>query len=93
MEEQEAKKESALKGKPRTVLAWIKPCEKQSTLETLKELSVEQLNQVINLCEMIKQKAEETLDSQTQIELEKAREEKAKLDARIAELESALNQN
>ena len=62
-------------------------------LETLKELSVEQLNQVITLCEMIKQKAEETLDSQTEIELKKAREEKAKLDARIAELESALKQN
>lgn len=81
---------SKLAGKPRSVLSWLKPCEKEGTLETLKNLNVDELNQVVSIADMVKAKAIETIEAQAEIELAKKKEELEAIQKQIAELEKAV---
>ena len=78
---------SKLAGRPRSVLSWLKPCEKEATLATLTTLTVDELNQVVSISELVKAKAVEAIDKQAEIALDKKKAEMEALHKEIEELE------
>ena len=84
------KKSNSLAGKPRTVLAWMKPCIKDDTLNTLMNLSSEELKELQEIIDKVQKKKDEAVKTIAAREIEKEEEALKKLEEELAKRKSKL---